>query len=485
MQLERLSALEIGLKVNRGEISPVEVLNYFKDLILKKNPSINAFVYVKFSEALEVAKFQEQQLVEGAYLGPFAGVPFALKDFLPSKKGWTHSHGGVKSLIKEDPYNSAFCNAMEKAGGIAMGKTNSPAFGFRGVCDNKLYGPTHNPFNTDYNSGGSSGGSAAAVASGMVPIAEGGDAGGSIRIPAAWCNCYGFKTSVGTIPSVCRPDGWAATHPYCFNGGITKTVADAAVLLNYMGTYNPRDPLCVPGKRPDIVALRLNKKFKIAFTEDFGIFPTDPEVVDIVTKAVKRLEANGFDVDILSSKYRINRSLNELAEMWCKFLAVDSAIEIELDKQKGFDLIGQHEEELPEEFIYWVKQASKCGILDMYTFNTVRTELFDFQQDIFDEYDLIISPTTACLPVLNEKNGNTLGPEKIGSENVERLIGFAETFLFNFTGNPAASVPAGFSKNGLPVGMQIIGKRFHDQDVLVASKLFEDIQPWRDMYPNI
>ena len=242
IKLEELSASELGFLVNEGKIKPKEVVKYFEERILKRNESINAYVYTKFEEAYEVAFKQEKLLKEGKKLGPFAGVPYALKDFLPNKIGWTNSHGGVKCLVALDEFNSAFNEAMEKAGGIPLGKTNAPSYGFRGTTDNKMYGPTSTPFNLKYNAGGSSGGSAAAVADGLALIAEGGDAGGSIRIPASYCNLYGFKAGIGTIPNIVRPDGFGTTHPYCFNGGLTKTVLDAAILLNYMKGYNPFDP---------------------------------------------------------------------------------------------------------------------------------------------------------------------------------------------------------------------------------------------------
>lgn len=480
--LESLSAAEIGKLVNDRIIAPSTVVKYFSERIKKFNPQINAFVYTKIDEALEQAKILENRLKNGENLGPFAGVPFALKDFLPSKKGWTHSHGGVKSLIKQDEYDSMFCKAMEEAGGIAIGKTNSPAYGFRGLCDNKLYGPTCNPFNIKYNSGGSSGGSAAAVAGGLIPIAEGGDAGGSIRIPAAWCNCYGYKASIGTIPSVCRPDAWAATHPFCFNGGLTKTVEDAAILLNHMAKYDPRDPFSRYLGDVDFTK-EMNKSIKglkIAFTPDFDIFSVDKEVADKVFEAAKKLEQAGAKVDLVH--FNIKYTAKEIAEAWCKSICLDTAIELELDKQNGFDIIKDHRDELPEEFIYWNEKVANSNMIDYYKINLIRTNLLDAQQDIFDNYDIIISPTTACLPVLNSDDKNTLGPAKINNVDVEQLIGFTETFIFNFTGNPAASIPVGLSKNKLPIGMQIVGKRFNDSDVLAVSKTFENICPWRDNY---
>ena len=295
MKLEELSGVALGSLVQKGEVSPSEVIRYFAQRIEKRNPSINAFTYTKFDEALAEAGKLEQKLKSGESVGPLCGVPVVLKDFLPSKKGWSNSHGGVKSLIRIDPEDSMFTRAAEKAGAIAIGKTNAPAFAFRGTCDNKLYGPTSTPFNTEYNSGGSSGGTAAAVADGLILLGEGSDGGGSIRIPSAWCGCFGFKASVGTIPSVCRPDGWTATHPYCFNGAITKTVEDSALMLNYMAQYDPRDPLSLDHGKKDFTVLMQKPitDWKIAFTYDFGIFPVEEEIRTIVKNAALKLELAG------------------------------------------------------------------------------------------------------------------------------------------------------------------------------------------------
>ena len=484
-QLEYLSAAEIGREVNAGHISPTEVVRYFEQRIADGNGDLNAFVYTKFEEAEAAARQLEERLARGEDVGPFAGVPFALKDFLPSKKGWTHSRGGVKALIKEDPVDSEFTKAMEAAGGIAIGKTNAPAFGFRGTTDNKLYGPTCNPFDHRYNAGGSSGGSAAAVAAGLVPIAEGGDAGGSIRIPAAWCNLFGFKASVGTVPSVIRPDAWSATHPYCFNGGLTKTVEDSAILMSYMAHYDPRDPLSLDHGHRDFAELmkRPIEGWRIAFTPDFGIFPVEPEVLEVVERAAERFKEAGAIVEPV--EFHLPRTAEEYADIWCRSISVDTTIELELDKRNGFDLIGDHRDELPEEFIYYKEKVAEGGVLDYYKFNCARTELLDAHEDVFEKYDLILSPTTCCMPPLNANDGNTLGPETVNGTPVNRLIGFAETVLANFTGHPAASVPAGFLSNGLPVGMQIIGKKFKDEDVFTAARTFEKLQPWRQYYDTI
>ena len=484
MDLELLSGVELGKEVNTGNISPTEVIEYFAGRIKARNPSINAFVYTRIEDALSEAGSLEKRLADKEDVGPLAGVPVALKDFLPSKKGWTNSHGGVRSLIREDPEDSMFYKAAKEAGAIAMGKTNAPAFAFRGTCDNKLYGPTSTPFNIEYNSGGSSGGSAAAVADGLVAVGQGTDGGGSIRIPASWCGCFGFKASVGTVPSVCRPDAWTATHPYCFDGPITRTVEDAAVMLNYMAHHDPRDPLSLYHGRRDFTELmkRPVRGKKIAYTADFDIYPVDNEVADIVRRSAMRFKEAGAVVDE-DVHFDIKTSLRELAEMWCRSISIDTAIDMELWKQEGLDLVSDHRDELPEEFIYWNKIALDSTILDYRRFNEIRTELYDAQQDILNEYDLIISPVTICAPVRNADDNNTLGPLESNGCRIEPLIGFTETFMFNFTGNPAASVPAGLTKNGLPVGMQIIGRRFCDEDVFAASHTFEQIQPWSYAVP--
>lgn len=478
MELEKLSGVELGKEVLSGRITPTEVIRYFQERIEKRNPSLNAFTYTKFDDAFSEAKALEEKLLRHEEVGPLAGVPVGLKDFLPSKKGWTNSHGGVKSLIRIDPEDSMFYIAAREAGAIAVGKTNAPAFAMRGTCDNYLYGPTRNPFATRYNSGGSSGGSAAAVADGMLPIAEGSDGGGSIRIPSAWCGCFGFKASVGTIPSICRPDGWTATHPYCFNGAITRTVEDSAVMLNYMARYNPRDPLCLDHGKRDFTELMKKpiRNWKIAFTTDFDIFTVDPEVASIVKAAARKLEAAGASIEPVHFSFR--HTQNEFAELWCRSISIDTAIDMELWKIEGLDLVKDHREELPEEFIYWNELALRSTVMDYRYFNELRTEMLDAMQDIFDTYDIILSPVTICPPVLNAKDGNTRGPLEMNGRKIEPLIGFCETFFSNFTGNPAASVPAGLTKEGLPVGMQIIGKKFRDEDVLAVAKTFEDIAPW-------
>lgn len=483
MQLERLSALELGTLVNNKEIKPTEVVDYFANRITQRNPSITAFTYTKFDEAKEDAKHLETLLATGNNCGEFAGVPVGLKDFLPSKKGWTNSHGGVEALVAVDDADSEFYRAANYMGAIAIGKTNAPAFGFSGACQNKMYGATKNPFDITRTSGGSSGGTAAAVADGLILLGEGGDAGGSIRVPSGWCNLFGFKASLGTIPSYCRPDGWAATHPYCFNGAITKTVADSAAILNHMARYNPRDPISLP--------INANKNFlelmqqpiagmRFALTMDFGLFKVDPDIWDIVKRTAMKFEEAGAHVDLVDFNFKHN--IDEILYCWAWSISLDSTLSIQEWKSHGLDLVKDHRDQLPDEFVKFYKISSSYNLSDMRKFNEIRTDILDNFEDVFETYDAILSPIAICNPLPNEWNGHAI---EINGERLNPeidFISFCETPLANFVGYPAASVPAGFSSSNLPVGLQIIGKQYHDEDVLAIAKTLEDIQPWRHNY---
>lgn len=481
MNLENLSALELGNLVNRKIISPVEVIDYFEQRINKRNPSINAFTYLNFEEAREVAKLKEELLMRGEKLGPFTGVPIGLKDFLPTKEGWPATHGGVRSLHTIDDVDSEFYKAARKLGCIAVGKTNAPSFGFRGLTDNYEFGPTSTPFNIDYNSAGSSGGSASAVSDGLVAISEGGDAGGSIRLPAAWCGCFGFKPSAGLVPSVCRPDAWTATHPYCCGGPLTRNVNDAAMIMSAMQGYNPSDPISVPLARKDFVKysdLGYAKDLQVAFTWDFGIFPKpDKEIVKLTEETLQNLRKHGIEVDEVSME--MDYDLDDCETAWLRGISIDTGIDLELWKKNGYDLEKDHRNDVPDIFLEWSKKAFESNMMDYRRFHDIRTNILDSHLKVFEDYDIILAPVTGCLPVKNaEYEGQTKGPSRIGDVFVDPYIGFAYTYLENMTGNPAASVPIGLASNSLPVGLQIVGKRYFDEDVFALAYFLEAIQPW-------
>jgi len=279
-ELAYVPAHELAARIRRRELSPVEVIDTFIRRIEARNPSLNALVYLDFDGARRRAKEAESALLAGEALGPLHGVPSALKDLFDFKPGWPASLGGIRAL-KHNVVNAycAFCERMEVRGGaVLLGKTNSPLMGFRGTCDNYLFGPTRNPFNLAKNTGGSSGGSAAAVADGLLPFAEGTDAGGSIRIPAAWCGVYGYKASFGRVPFLARPNAFGtADSPFLFEGPITRTVEDAAVALNVLAGYDSRDPFSLTDPVVDYTEAtrRSIRGLKIAYSPNLDVFPVD------------------------------------------------------------------------------------------------------------------------------------------------------------------------------------------------------------------
>jgi amidase len=480
-ELAWMTLAEVSRKIKSRELSPVEVVESAIERIEKRNGSLNAFVYYAFDQAREAAKKAEADVMAGKPLGLLHGVPTAMKDLF-EYPGWPNTLGGIKALQSNMSNNfNIYSQKMEQAGAILVGKTNSPVLGFRATCDNYLFGPTRNPFNLSKNSGGSSGGGAAAVADGLVTIAEGTDGGGSIRIPAAWCGLYGYKASFGRIPFISRPNAFGATAPFLFEGAMTRTVEDAAIGLNVLAGYHARDPYSLTDEIDYTQSLnRSVKGLRIAYSPDFGIFPVDPEIKRIVEGAAKKFEEAGAHVEEV--KFNLNHSHVELSELWCRLISIVSVETFESLKKQGLDLMRDHREDLPPELIHWYEIVDKMTLHDLIRDQQMRSEVYDAIQDVFEDYDLLITPTLACHPVDNADDRNTKGPATINGESMEQLIGFCLTYFTNFTGHPSASIPAGLSANNLPVGMQIIGKRNADEDVLAASAEFERYSPWYDIY---
>ena len=480
-ELAYSSASELADRIRRREISPVEVVDAAIARIEARNPSLNAFIYQGFDEARDRARSAEAAVVEGGELGPLHGVPTAIKDLFDYKPGWPATFGGIRALRDFRPdWTCAFAERIEAAGAIVLGKTNSPVMGFRGTCDNYLFGPTHNPFAMDKNTGGSSGGSAAAVADGLVPLAEGTDGGGSIRIPASWCGVYGYKQSFGRVPFITRPDAFMSLNPFLFEGPITRTVADAALALTALAGYDSRDPFSIDDDvdfRPAVDQSVTG--WRIAYSPDFGGFPVDVRVAEVVAGAVREFEEAGAHVEEV--KVDLGFDQRELSDLWCRLIMPINVEGLEGLKAAGVDLLGEHRDDFPPQYVRWVEEGYRLSALDVQRDQQMRSQVYDALREVLDDFRLLVTPTLACLPVDNADDGNTVGPSEINGTAVDPLIGWCLTYPINFTGHPAASVPAGFA-DGLPVGMQVIGRRYADADVLAASAAFERIRPWQDSY---
>jgi len=476
-----LSATELTQLIRARKLSPVELMQATIARIEARNPSLNALVFTDFDHAMAAARTAEDALVAGRELGPLHGLPTAIKDLFDFKPGWPATWGGIRALKDWRPdLECPFLERIEAAGAIVVGKGNSPTMGFRGVTDNYLFGPTKNPFDPSRNPGGSSGGCAAAVADGLLAMAEGTDGGGSIRIPASWCGIYGFKASWGRIHLNSRPDAFSPANCFIHEGPLTRTVADAALAMSVLAGPDARDPYSLPDTVDFVGALGQSIAGKrIAWTPDFGIFPVEPAIVRTCEEALQAFRDAGAIVEPVD--FAIRHHHRELADLWCKLIMPLSVGALETMKAAGVDLLGEHRADLPPEFTHWVERSAAMTIKEFTACQMVRTEINDAIQTILDRYDLIASPTLAALPVENGSDGNTLGPAAINGQPVERLIGWCMTYLYNFSGHPAASLPAGLTQ-GLPVGLQIAGRRWADADVIAASAAFERVRPWAESY---
>ncbi|HEY6635315.1 MAG TPA: amidase, partial [Acidimicrobiia bacterium] len=447
----------------------------------ERDPSLNAIVYRGFDEAMESARSAEAAIAAGEEMGPLLGVPVLMKDLFDFKPGWPATFGGIPAMsdFTVDGY-CVWARRMEAAGAIIIGKGNSPAMGFRGACDNYLFGPTRNPFDTSRNSGGSSGGGAAAVADGLVPIAEGTDGGGSIRIPASWCGVVGYQPSAGRVPSILRPNAFSGVSPFVYEGPITRTVADAALAMSVLAGPDPGDPFCA-GDAPDFMSDldRGVEGWRIAFSPDLGVYPVQPEVAVVVADAVRAFEAAGAIVEEVDID--INLDQRDLADLWCRLimpLSLDAFKNLAAD---GLDILGDHRDDLPPEFLRWADHVAGMTAMEYFDDNSRRTVIWEAMQGVMGDHDLLVTPTLACLPVENLDNGETRGPTEIEGVEVDPVIGWCMTYFTNFTGQPAVSLPAGLS-GGLPVGLQVIGRRGADTDVLSAAAAFERTRPWDHIY---
>ncbi len=480
-ELAYSTVTDLAARIRRRELSPVEVIDATIARIEARNPSINAFIYEGFDDARQAAKEAEQAVVSGGELGPLHGVPTAIKDLFDFKPGWPATFGGVrafKDFIAD--FWCVFAERVEAAGAIIVGKTNSPVMGFRGTCDNPLYGPSRNPFDVDRNAGGSSGGSAAAVADGLVPFAEGTDGGGSIRIPAAWCGLYGYKASFGRVPLVVRPNAFGNTMPFIFEGPLTRNVEDAALALNALAGYDARDPFSLDETHDFTGAVRRSVAgMKIAYSPDFGVYPVDRRVAGVVADAVRAFDEAGAHVSEIA--FELPYDHNELSDLWCRQIMLVNLSTFENLKNLGTDLLADHRDDFPQQYLRWIDAAYEMTPVDINRDYVMRTEVYDAIETVFESYDLIVTPTLAVLPVENADDGNTTGPSEVEGQSVDELIGWCMTYFTNFTGHPSASIPAGLA-DGLPVGMQLIGRRYADADVLAASAAFERMRPWQHTY---
>ncbi|MCX8172860.1 MAG: amidase [Archaeoglobaceae archaeon] len=450
------SVPELVEKLKSGEIKASELVELCFEKIKELNPKINAFVTLN-QKAVEEAREAKDK--------PLAGLPIAVKDNTDTK-GIRTTYGS-KLLENYIPTEDAvFVERLKKAGAVVIGKTNMPEFGLIAYTDNLLFGPTRNPWNLKKTVGGSSGGSAAAVIAGMVPVATGNDGGGSIRIPASFCSVYGLKPTNGRIPLYPSVPVFVGLVS---EGFLTNFVEDTAFLLDFVKGHDPRDMNSLPD---DGISYFKSLEepidnIRVAFSADLGYARVEPEVEEIVRKSAFKLEKFGEVEEVKLSLPSLERELT-----------IKVALEF-------VSLISDHIENWRKvaypPFLGFLTIAESFTYKDYIKIEERKMELWKAMHKLFEKYDFLITPTTAVKPFDLGK----LNPEEIAGEQTTTIGWMPFTYPFNFTGLPAASIPAGFSDDGLPIGMQIVGRRFDDLGVLRISKAFQELKPWQNKRPKI
>jgi Asp-tRNA(Asn)/Glu-tRNA(Gln) amidotransferase A subunit family amidase len=458
-----MTAAELAAAIKTRKVSPVEVVDAVLERI-DKTRRLNAYCLVDADGARHAAKAAERALTKKrAKLGPLHGVPFSVKDLVVTK-GLVTTFGTAiyrDNVTSEDAPSVA---GLRRAGAIMIGKTNTPIFGWVGVTDNPLFGPTRNPWDLDRTPGGSSGGAGAAVAAGLGPLAIGTDGGGSIRKPAAWCGLFGLKPSYGRVAIHPHGAAWSLSHV----GPMTRTVKDAALMMNAMAGPDERDQYSLPADGVDYVkALEGSLKgLRVAYSGTLGFAPAvDPEIATATAKAAREFRRFGCRVE------DVNPAWPSPYDCWRTLFYGGIATKLAPHRDRR-DALGAVLD-IVEEALTFPPTKYVQAFFD-------RLAWYQHARAFFETYDLLLSPTCANPPLrIGEYFSNEIGGVKVG-----RDAGSAFTFAFNMTGQPAATVPCGFTEAGLPIGLQIVGRRFADATVLRASAAFEAARPWAQHRPD-
>ena len=468
------SAFELAAMVKRGDVSPLELVEDSLQRIDRLNSQLNAFLHVDADGALRAARDAEAAVAAGDTLGPLHGVPVPIKD-VEEAKGLPHTSGSLVYKDRIATFDSIATRRIRAAGAIIIGKTNTSEFGQIGTNENRLGDACRNPWNPEMTSGASSGGAAVSVATGISSIAQGGDGGGSIRIPASMCGIYGIKPSQGRVPKLMMDT--SSHHPVKFaqSGPLTRTVQDAALLLGVLsGPADDGERDAIQTAPPDFMAALDHdiKGLRVAWSPDLGGVAVDPEVMNLTETAAKTFEDLGCDIE--SAEFR----LGSPEEVYRTF---DVLYNSRVYATNGH-LLENHRDQLTDYFTEGLENGKSYTATDLWHAMSTLEIYRAYVRDFFLHFDILLTPTlaTPSFPIGQH-------PETIdGTAVPHRHWGFTPfTYPFNMTGNTAASVPAGFTKSGLPVGLHIVGRYGEETTVLSASARYEEASPWAERIPEI
>lgn len=465
-----LSAYELGTLYRSRDVSPVEVIEAVLDRLDSVNPQINAFVTVTAAEARARAKAAEARLATETDLPALFGVPITVKD-LTDTAGVRTTYGSVGYADHVPTEDAISWARLKSAGVILIGKTTTPEFGLLGVTESKLTGSTGTPWDPTRASGGSSGGAAAATVAGIGPIAWGSDGGGSIRVPASLCGAVGIKPTIGRIPHNHNSETDSTEGP------IARRVVDAALMLDVTVGPDPRDRLSLPdtGDRYAAAALAegdlAGRRVAFSFTLG-GQVPLDPEVRSVFTSALRDLEGAGALVE------EVDIDLPDVHDFFMQYWGPEYLAICDQMRADGLDVWPLMD--------YVCEQARTYdGVAVSNAFRETKTTIYEAYARVFRTYDMFVVPTTP-IPAFPHA-GDLGGVEIIDGQRVKHagLALHTLTESPSHAGLPALSVPCGFTSGDLPVGMQIIGPRFADADVIQVAARYERATNWHRRRPAL
>lgn len=458
-------ATELARDIAARRLSPVEVVETFLARIERVNPVLNAYCTLTADRARAAAREAEAAVQRGEALGPLHGVPVSIKDVVVTK-GIRTTRG---SKLYEDfvpDEDSPIAERLRAAGAILLGKTNTPELGWKGATDNLVFGPTRNPWDLGRTPGGSSGGASAQVVAGLGPLAIGTDGAGSIRIPSSFAGCFGLKPSFGRVP-IYPP---SALEPISHAGPMTWHVRDAALMMNVIAGPDERDRNSLPADGTDYLAACEGgiEGWRVAWSPDLGYAPVEPEVRNLTEAAARRFAELGCEVE----EVELGWPCPEETEHMYFYGRLAGQLGPRLDE------IGPL---LDPGLAKLVAEWRARSLVDAIRAELDRASFWDAVRPTFQRYDLLLTPTMALTAFELGKDA----PEQVCGRPVYGLGWCYFTYPFNLTGQPAASLPCGFTSAGLPVGLQIVGRRYADAAVLRAAAAFETIAPWQGRVPAL
>lgn len=445
-----LTALELRKLFLEKKLSPVEVAAVALSRIEALNGTVNAYCFLDPDTTLEQARLAERRYQQGQPLSGVDGVPVAIKDVFLTR-GWPTRKGSKTIPDQPGQEDAPAVRSLRAHGAVFLGKTTTPELGWKGVTDNPLTGVTRNPWDPEKTAGGSSGGSGAAVPLGMGPLALGTDAGGSIRIPASLCGIVGFKPTHGLAPLWPQSVFGVLAHV----GPMTRTVQDAALLLDVISRPDERDPTLPASEATFLTSLQDElPRLKIAVSLGLGYASVDAEIRDLFLEAARLFEDMGMIVE------RRDPGFPDPTPSFERLFygGASSALR---------DIPDETKQMMDPALVEAARDASSLTMLDYLHAVNERANLIETLHRFHRQYDLLVTPT---LPIPAFRAGREV-PDAWPHKRWHTWSPL--TYPFNVTGQPALSVPCGFTKAGLPVGLQIVGARHNDRLVLSAGHRFQ------------